>query len=73
MLSPKMYTGNLRTRSSQTPTGKENRTKGKVSVKTKVPICVGVARSSTAAVSGTASNVTWPPKELIRMDVHRRR
>jgi hypothetical protein len=37
------------------------------------PICVGVACSSTAAVSGSASIITWLPKELVRMELHRRR
>jgi hypothetical protein len=30
---------------------------------------VGAACISTAAVSGTASRVTWPPKEEISMEV----
>ena len=37
------------------------------------PICVGLACSSSTAVSGSASIVTCPPNELIRIDVHRRR
>ena len=68
-----MYTGSLRTRSSHTPAGSENSTKGTISIAVSTPICVGVACSSTAAVSGSASIVTWPPKELMRIEVHRRR
>jgi hypothetical protein len=63
----------LRTRSSQTPEGSESSTKGRISIAVSRPICVGVACSSTAAVSGSASIVIWPPKELIRIEVHRRR
>ena len=37
------------------------------------PICVGEACSSTAADSGSASSVTWPPNEEMRMEVHKRR
>ena len=37
------------------------------------PICVGVACSSTAAVSGSASIMTWLPNELVRIELHRRR
>ena len=37
------------------------------------PSASGVACSSTAAVSGSASMVTWPPSELIRIELHRRR
>jgi len=37
------------------------------------PICVGPACSSTAAVSGSANIVTWPPNELMTIDVQRRR
>ena len=71
--SPATYTGSLRTRSSHTPDGSENSTKGAISIALSRPICVGVACSSTAAVSGSASIVTWPPKELIRIELHSRR
>jgi len=63
----------LRTRSSQTPAGSDSSTKGSNSIAVSQPIWVGVAFSSTAAVSGMASMVTCPPRELIRMDVHSRR
>ena len=71
--SPTMYTGSLRTRSSHTPEGSENSTKGTISIAVSRPICVGEACSSSAAVSGSASRVTWPPKELIRIELHKRR
>ena len=73
MVSPATYTGSLRTRSSQTPLGSENSTKGATSMAVSRPICIGVACSSTAAVSGSASSVTWPPKLLIRIEVQSRR
>ena len=56
--SPAMYTGSLRTRSSHTPAGNENSANGTTSIAVRMPICVGVACSSTAAVSGNASSVT---------------
>ena len=71
--SPAMYTGSLRTRSSHTPEGSENSTKGRISSAVSQPICVGEAPSSRAAVSGSASMVTWPPTEAIRMELNRRR
>ena len=71
--SPTTYTGSLRTRSSHTPVGSENSTNGTISIAVRRPICVGEACSSTAAVSGSASSVTWPPNEEIRIEVHRRR
>jgi hypothetical protein len=71
--SPMMYTGNFRTRSSHTPVGSENNTNGMTSIAVNWPICVGAACISTAAVSGSASRVTCPPKEEIRIDVHSRR
>ena len=71
--SPTTYTGNFRTRSSHTPAGKENRTKGTISIAVNKPIWVGAARINTAAVSGIASSVTWPPNADIKIDVHRRR
>jgi hypothetical protein len=73
VVSPATYTGSLRTRSSSTPPGSENSTKGTISIAVSRPICVGLACSSTAAVSGSASIVTCPPSELMRIDVHRRR
>ena len=72
-ISPTMYTGNFRTRSSHTPVGNENKAKGTISAAVSWPICVGEACKSTAADSGKASSVTWPPKEEMRMEVHRRR
>jgi hypothetical protein len=39
------------------------------SIAVKNPICVGEACISTAAVSGMANSVTWPPKEEISIDV----
>jgi hypothetical protein len=36
------------------------------------PICSGVAFSSTAAVSGSASIITWLPKLAVRMEPNRR-
>src|SRR5712671_4444589 len=71
--SPMTYTGSLRRRSSQTPVGRENSTKGTISIAVSAPICVGEACISTAAVRGRARRVTWPPKEEIRIDIHRRR
>ena len=71
--SPATYTGSLRTRSSHTPAGSENSAKGSNSAAVSRPIWVGVACSSKAAVSGSASSVTWPPTELIRIDAHSRR
>ena len=71
--SPMMYTGSFRTRSSQTPVGRENSTKGMTSIAVKRPICVGAACINTAAVRGNASRVTCPPKDEIRIEVHRRR
>ena len=56
------------------PTGSENSTKGSDLHRASAgPSASGVACSSTAAVSGSASIVTCPPSELIRIDVHRRR
>jgi hypothetical protein len=72
-ISPMMYTGNFRTRSSHTPVGKENSANGTSSAAVSEPICVGEACSSTAADSGSASSVTWPPKDEMRMEVHKRR
>ncbi len=60
-------------RSSHTPVGRENSTKGAISIAVSKPICVGVACNNTAADSGRASNVTWPPNDAIRIDVQRRR
>ena len=71
--SPTTYTGSFFTRSSQTPVGSENSTKGAISIAVSRPICVGLACSSTAAVRGSASIVTWPPSELMTIDVQRRR
>jgi hypothetical protein len=62
----------LRTRSSHTPAGSDSSRKGDSSIAVSVPICVGVAFSSTAAVSGSASSITCPPKELVRIDSHSR-
>lgn len=73
MVSPTTYTGSLRTRSSQTPPGSENSTKGTISIAVNKPICVGLACSKTAAVSGRASMVTCAPKALVSMDAHSRR
>ncbi len=72
-ISPTMYTGSLRTRSSHTPTGSENRANGTSSAAVRMPICVGEACSSTAADSGSASRVTCPPKDEMRIEVHNRR
>ena len=71
--SPSTYTGSLRTRSSQTPEGSENSAKGTISAADRKPICVGDACSNTAADNGSASSVTWPPNEEIRMEIHNRR
>jgi hypothetical protein len=57
-ISPTTYTGSLRTRSNQTPTGSENMMKGAISMAVSKPICVGDACSNTAAASGNASSVT---------------
>ena len=73
VISPAMYTGSLRTRSSHTPDGSENSTKGSSSMVVSAPICVGVACSSTAAVSGSASIMICAPNELVSTEVHRRR
>jgi hypothetical protein len=56
--SPTTYTGSLRTRSSHTPEGRLSSRKGSSSMAVSRPICVGVALSSTAAVSGSASIIT---------------
>src|SRR5258706_10871444 len=69
-VSPTTYTGSLRTRTSHTPEGSENKTKGTISIAVSRPIWVGDACNRTAAVSGRASIVTCPPNELIRIDVH---
>ena len=69
--SPTTYTGNLRTRSSHTPVGSENSTNGTISAAVSTPICVGEACSSTAADSGSASSVTWPPNEEMRIEIHK--
>ena len=71
--SPTTYTGSLRTRSSQTPEGRLKIRNGLSSMAVSSPICVGVAFSSTAAVSGSASIITWLPKLLVRMLPHKRR
>jgi hypothetical protein len=71
--SPTTYTGSFLTRSSQTPLGRENSTNGTISIAVSTPICVADAFSSTAAVSGNASSDTWLPKELISVELHRRR
>src|SRR3984957_11417137 len=73
LISPTTYTGNLRTRSSHTPVGNEKKMNGAVSIAVRKPICVGEARSSTAAVSGNASSVTCPPNEEMKIEVHSRR
>ena len=56
--SPVRYTGSLRTRSNQTPEGRERTTNGVSSAAVSRPISVGEACKSTAAVSGSASNMT---------------
>ena len=71
--SPTTYTGSLRTRSSQTPVGSENSANGMISAAVRYPIWVGEACSSTAADSGSASKVTWPPKDEMRIEVQSRR
>ena len=47
--------------------------KGSSSIAVNRPICMGVALSKTAAVSGSASISTWLPKLLVRMDKNSRR
>ena len=73
LTSPTTYTGSLRTRSSHTPEGRLNSRKGSSSIAVSSPICVGVACSSTAAVSGSASIITWLPKLAVRMEANSRR
>ena len=55
--SPTTYTGSLRTRSSQTPEGRLKIRNGLSSMAVSSPICVGVAFSSTAAVSGSTCSL----------------
>ena len=71
--SPATYTGNFRTRSSQTPEGSDSNTNGRISIAVSKPICDGVAASNTAAVNGKASIVIWLPSELMSMEIHSRR
>ncbi len=72
-ISPAMYSGSLRIRSMSTPPGKDNKTKGAISMAVSSPICVGVASSKKTAVRGSASMVIWPPKLLNKMENHIRR
>ena len=68
-----MTIGSLRTRSSSTPACSDTSANGSVSSATSTPICIGVACSSTAAVSGSARLVICAPNAVIVIDVHRRR
>ena len=65
-----MTIGSLRTRSSSTPACSETSANGSVSSATRTPICIGVACSSTAAVSGSARLVICAPNDVIVSDVH---
>ena len=62
--------GSLRTRSSSTPACRLTSAKGSVSSATRIPICIGVALSSNAAVSGNARLVICAPKDVIVSEAH---
>ncbi len=62
--SEKMTIGSLRTRSSSTPACSDTSANGSVSRATRMPICNGVACSSSAAVSGSARLVICAPNAV---------
>ena len=62
--------GSLRTRSISTPACRLTSANGSVSSATRMPICIGVADSITAAVSGSARLVICAPKAVIVIDDH---
>ena len=65
--------GSLRTRSSSTPACSDTSANGSVSSATRMPICSGVACSSSAAVSGSARLVICAPNAVTVSDSHSRR
>ena len=65
-----MTSRSLRIRSINTPACRLTSANGKVSSATSTPICIGVADSSTAAVSGSARFVTCAPNDVTVIDVH---
>ena len=71
--SAAMMIGSLRTRSSSTPACSDTSANGSVSSATRMPICSGVACSSSAAVSGSARLVICAPNDVIVSDSHSRR
>ena len=73
LTSDAMTIGSLRTRSSITPACSETSANGSVSSATRMPICSGVACSSSAAVSGSARFVICAPNDVIVSDSHSRR
>ena len=68
-----MTIGSLRTRSSSTPACSDTSANGSVSSATRMPICSGVACSSSAAVNGSARLVICAPNDVIVSDSHSRR
>ncbi len=65
-----MTMGRRRTRSISTPACRLTSANGSVSSATSTPICIGVACSSTAAVSGSARFVICAPNDVIVSEPH---
>ena len=66
--SAAMMTGSLRTRSSSTPACRLTSANGSVSSATRMPICIGVALSNSAAVNGSARLVICAPNDVMVSD-----
>jgi hypothetical protein len=71
--SAAMMIGSFRQRSSRTPACSDTSANGSVSSATSTPICIGVADSISAAVSGNARLVICAPNDEIVSDPHIRR
>src|SRR3954468_23019886 len=71
-MSDQMMIGSLGARSTSTPTKRPKSAKGTDSSAVSTPISKGVASRSSAAVSGSARKVIWPPKCVIVSEVHNR-
>src|SRR4051812_24234683 len=71
-ISDQMMIGSFGARSTSTPTKRPKSAKGTDSSAVSTPISNGVASRSSAAVSGSARKVIWPPKCVIVSEVHNR-
>src|SRR5207248_2593990 len=71
-MSDQTMIGSLGARSTSTPTNRPKSANGIDSSAVSTPISNGVAFRSSAAVSGSARKVIWPPKCVIVSEVHNR-